>query len=158
MRSRMPSAVSLLMVERNVSPDSPKRAPSSRLRKRIRPSRSHPCRILIASTLFTETLLSPYRQLYPCGLNINHSPRKYHSIKPNTIAPAGNRRALRITSPRPRKRKKAPSETEGALPTAPIVPHADHAEYRARGNRYPERYSPRRPLLRQLSPQGSCRL
>ena len=84
--------------------------------------------------------------------------RKYHSIKPNTIAPAGNRRALRITSPRPRKRKKAPSETAGALPTAPIVPHADYAEYHARGNRYPERYSPRRPLLRQLSPQGSCRL
>ena len=64
--------------------------PSSRLRKRIRPSRSHPCRILIASTLFTETLLPPYRQLYPCGLNINHLPQEYHSTRPNPNFPPWN--------------------------------------------------------------------
>ena len=68
--------------------------------------------------------------------------------------PAGPAHRIATTQ----EERKAPSETEGALPTEPIVPHAGHVESRARGNRYPERYSPRRPLLRQLSPQGSCRL
>ena len=51
------------------------------------PSRSHPCRILIASTLFTETLLSPLNNLYPSGLSLNHLPQEYRPIPSPKVLP-----------------------------------------------------------------------
>lgn len=74
---------------------------------------------------------------------VSLEPKKASAIREThgKAGPAGNRRALRMkTETVPKRRKKAPSETEGALPTASIIPRVGAA-----GHRSGDPGSPRRP-------------